>query len=51
MLAYIERIAVFIIVEGIILRLTTNDDYKKMIKICSGMILIIIVLTKYKLIY
>ncbi|MFG6327035.1 MAG: stage III sporulation protein AF [Lachnospiraceae bacterium] len=45
MLAYIERIAVFIIVEGIILRLTTNDDYKKMIKICSGMILIIIVLS------
>ena len=43
MLAYIERIAVFIIVEGIVLRLTTNDDYKKMIKICSGMILIIIV--------
>lgn len=45
MLAYIERIAVFIIVEGIVLRLTTNDDYKKMIKICSGMILIIIVLS------
>lgn len=45
MLAYIERIAVFIIVEGIILRLTTNNDYKKMIKICSGMILIIIVLS------
>ena len=45
MLAYIERIAVFIIVEGIILRLTTNEDYKKMIKICSGMILIIIVLS------
>lgn len=45
MLAYIERIAVFIIVEGIILRLTVNEDYKKMIKICSGMILIIIVLS------
>lgn len=45
MLAYIERIAAFIIVEGIVLRLTTNDDYKKMIKICSGMILIIIVLS------
>lgn len=45
MLAYIERIAVFIIVEGIFLRLTTNEDYKKMIKICCGMILIIIVLS------
>lgn len=45
MLAYIERIAVFIIVEGIFLRLTANEDYKKMIKICSGMILIIIVLS------
>lgn len=45
MLAYVERIAVFIIAEGIFLRLTTNEDYKKMIKICSGMILIIIVLS------
>lgn len=45
MLAYIERIAVFIIVEGIFLRLTANEDYKKMIKICCGMILLIIVLS------
>lgn len=45
MLEYIERITVFIIAEGIILRLTTNEDYKKMIKICSGMILTIIVLS------
>lgn len=45
MLDYIRNIAVFMVAEGIILHLITNEDYRKMAKICSGMIMVIIVLS------
>lgn len=45
MLEYIRRIAVFIILEGVILGVVQNEDYKKFIKMCSGMIMIILVLS------
>ena len=44
MVEYIEDIAVFIILEGIVLRMVTNEEYKKYIKMCSGMILIILII-------
>lgn len=45
MLEYIRGIAIFIIVEGIILGVVNNEDYRKLIKIFSGMILVILVLS------
>lgn len=45
MLEYIRRIAVFIIMESVILGIVTNEDYKKFIKMCSGMIMVILVLS------
>ncbi len=35
MLEYIRGIAIFIIVEGIILGVVNNEDYRKLIKIVS----------------
>ncbi len=45
MLEYIRNIAIFIIMEGLILNAITNESFKKIVKIFSGMILIIIVLS------
>ncbi len=45
MLEYIRNIAIFIIMEGLILSAVTNESFKKIVKIFSGMILIIIVLS------
>lgn len=47
MLEYIKRIAVFIIMEGVLLGIVNNEDYKKFIKMCSGMIMIVIVLSPF----
>ena len=44
MLEYIRGIAIFIIVESIILGVVNNEDYRKLIKICSGMVLVILIL-------
>lgn len=45
MLEYIRRIAVFIVAESVMLGIVHNEDYKKFIKMCSGMIMIILVLS------
>lgn len=45
MFDYIKQIAVFIIAEGVLLNLTINEDYKKYIKLVSGMILVIMVIS------
>lgn len=45
MLEYIRRIAVFIVAESVMFGIVHNEDYKKFIKMCSGMIMIILVLS------
>ncbi len=45
MLDYIKQIAIFIIAEGVVLGIVQNEDYKKFIKMCSGMIMIILIIS------
>lgn len=47
MMECIKQVTIFMIFQGLLLRLVSDDEYKKIIKICCGMILVLIILRPF----